>query len=143
MANRDQSTEAFVTDDDYVVRKIPTVQIHPASTPRSRRVSAGAFSKSSLAVDPEQGMSGDLLSELEGNGIDTADPAQYAGTFEVVVKVKVGDLRSLGLTVVRRPLDDNEAHCCVLGVTTRIREKILKAAVFVRRPPDVIALGDR
>lgn len=127
-----------VSDDDFVLRRIPNSAIHESQfVPGGRRVSSGAFSASSESVDPEKGMSVDLLSILNSAGIDPANSVNYAETCEVVMKVKVSELRKLGLEVVSRPKPGNPAHCNVLNVKSSLRKSILEAAEWVRRPNDV------
>jgi hypothetical protein len=49
------------------------------------------------------------------------------------VKLKVGDLRELGLLVGWDPLPGNPHHCAVWGIKTATRKKISRKAITVRK----------
>jgi hypothetical protein len=129
-------------DDDLLIRKAPDLHIQTASN-GLRRVSAAVFSASSTKRDPLQGMSVDLFRILLELGIDPRDAMQFAPEFKVIVGVTIGHLKSLGLNCVHSPVDGNRAHCNVFGVTTRIRERIMAGAQWVRRPIGFVELGER
>ena len=123
-------------DTELLVRKIPEANLHPKQD-GGRRVSKAAFSASSLASDPDQGMSVDRLHLLQLMYDDPSDPNQYADNTEVLMTLKVGDLLKLGLDVRSNPLPGNPAHCNVLGVKAGTRKRLLAAADWFRRPDDV------
>lgn len=133
-----------VPDDGVIIRAIDTHHIHEftdADHPAiRRRVSKSAFSPSSLKVDPEQGMSVDLWSKLEALGIDPTSDT-YAPNREVLMVLNIADVIELGLDVVHRPVDENRAHCNVLGVhKPKFQKALLSKAGWLRRPPDLTKL---
>jgi hypothetical protein len=105
-------------DDEIVIRRVPTIHPRPDG---KREVSKSSFAASSSTRDPEEGMSVDLMSVLQANGIDPADPAQFASDVEVLMTLRVGDLHANGMWVVPRP-QPHPAHCNVLGVTKSKRK---------------------
>ena len=134
----DAELDDRILEDDVVIRNIPPYHlIDIDESGRRKRVSKSAFSGSSKKIDPEEGMSVDLLSKLIEHGISPQDPT-YQPDFEVLMSLGVDDLRQLGLEVVRRPLPENPAHCHVLRVRSpALKKKLLERADWVRRPPHV------
>jgi hypothetical protein len=125
-------------NDKVVIRRIPAEHIKDCNDGSGRRrVSKAAFSASSRKVDPEEGMSVDLWSQLVEDGIDP-ESAEYAPDAEVLMTLRVSDIEELGLTLVRRPITGNSAHCNVLQIKSSQRNKLLKRAEWLRRPDDVI-----
>ena len=71
--DNENSAEADVVeigDDDYLIRKIPEIPHMQAGNGGKRRISKSAFSASSAAVDPEEGMSTNSQALLEAEGVD-------------------------------------------------------------------------
>lgn len=125
--------EEPISDDDYVIRRIEEV---PHLRPRpdgDRRISAAAFSASSPAIDPEQGMScnSQLIHARK------ADPLTLAPDAPVLARLSVRELRQLNLKVVHRPRPGDDSHCNVLDVKGSHRKKLLQASELIRCPPDV------
>lgn len=131
----EESPLAAISDDDFVIRKIPSTP-HFQDTPEGqRRVSKSAFSASSAAVDPEEGMSTSSEQLLQEAGVDLA---LFAPEYPALAKLHVKAIRDLGLTVEHQPTDDDPAHCQVLGVKDKHRKKLLRLAIPIRSPEGLI-----
>ena len=132
--------DATISVEGSLIRKIHPQHLKPMSNGQ-RRVSKAAFSGSSRGIDPYQGMSVDLYSVLVDNGVDPESP-NYAPEFEVLMMLRVGDLRQeqaqLQLVIGRDPKPDNPAHCSVWGVRSSHRKHLLGLARWLRRPEDVV-----
>ena len=120
-----------LADDAVVIRRVTPGAPRPDG---KREISKSAFSPSSAKHDPEEGMSVDLMSSLEAQGIDPADREQFAPNIEVLMTIRVRDLHEEGIWVVPRPLTANPAHCNVLNVTKSKRKAILVMADFFAPP---------
>jgi hypothetical protein len=131
-AEGQEEPEFTLSDDDYLIRKIPGVP-HIVGPLGNRRISKSAFSASSPAVDPEEGMSTNVERLILREGA----VEDFAPEFPALGRLKVVDVKALGLTVTFAPLDDDPTHCQVLGVKEGHRKKLLRAATFPRKPPDV------
>ena len=127
------TTLVLIEDDDFLIRKIPAVPHMQNADGGRRRISKSAFSASSPAVDPEEGMSTNSKALLESEGVDVA---AYAPEFAALALLKVSDLRGLGLTVEHRPMPHDYSHCQVLGVQDKHRKKILRISAPLRKPDD-------
>jgi hypothetical protein len=127
-----------LADNEVVIRRVPTLH---SRADGKREVSKGSFAASSKSRDPEEGMSVDRMSILVAQGIDPADPTQFAPEFEVLMTLKVGDLHARGMWVVPRP-KPHPAHCNVLGVTGNKRKTVFARAQFLRRPDEVVNAGE-
>lgn len=134
----DVEAQDRIPDDDIVIRGVAARHlIDIENSGGKKRVTKAAFSPSSERDDPERGMSVNLQSKLVEHGLDPQNPLYEPG-FEVLMSFRVGDLRELGLEVVRRPLPENPSHCNVLGIKGTARKKeLLRLASFVRRPARV------
>jgi hypothetical protein len=132
-AGAESQEEPFVlSDEDYLIRKIPSTP-HIVGTPGSRRISKSAFSASSPLVDPEEGMSTNVERLILKNG----SLEDFAPEFPALGRIKVADVKALGLEPKFDPLPDDPTHCQVLGVKEGHRKKLMRAATFPRKPPDV------
>jgi hypothetical protein len=132
--NEGQEEPAFaLSDDDYLIRKIPAVP-HIVGPPGKRRVSKSAFSASSLAIDPAEGMS----TNVERLILKTCTVEDFAPDYPALGRLRVSDVKALGLTVNFAPFHDDPTHCQVLGVKEGHRKKLLRAASFPRKPADVV-----
>jgi hypothetical protein len=120
--------DATVSDDDYVLRRIPRQQ--RVSDPKSAegiRPSSGAFDDSS---------DGSPLSMTLASQCD--DPASLIIGFDGagVIRVSVRELRALGQGFVRDPTDQDPAHVLVFGPKPNaFGKKVARAARWVI-PPD-------
>ena len=122
-----------ISDDDFIIRKVPADHIHPTDGGK-RRISKSAFSPSSVAVDPEEGMSTNAVTILSA---EAPDLTKFALEFPALARLSVREVRALGLDVEHRPLPNDKSHCQVLGVKEKHRKKLLRAAEFIRKPDDV------
>jgi hypothetical protein len=109
---------AEILDDHHVIRH--TVQNDLARDENGQfRVSSGAYSESS---DPEGGMSVDIWEWMSDDGLS---PLHYLrDDLHGAVRIKVGDLRRLGLLVGWLPMERNPHHGCVWGLTKSLRRKV-------------------
>ena len=115
-----------IFDDDYVLRHIvPPHDLHPDEARNVVRVSSGAYSESS-----DGGMSVDILRWMAGDHLDECyylDDERMGAT-----KVRVGDLRALGLLVGWDPDNGHPHHGAVWGIKQAHRRKIARGAITVR-----------
>lgn len=125
-----------IPDDALLVRYIPSKHLIEMAD-GSRRLSKAAFSASSKRNDPYEGMSVDMLAQLERDGVD---PSSRMSVFhEGAVTIKVGDLRKLGLLVAPDPQQIGDPyHASVWGVKSGHRKKVLKISRWHIKPPDVV-----
>ena len=126
-----------IAENAYVLRNIVPewLTAHP-TLPAQRRLSSAAFSPSSKPRDPYQGMSVDLLQPM----LDAGLPATggKGAKHEAVVRLRVGELRRLGLQVGQDPRDANPFHAAVWGIKKGMKSKILNLCEWVDKPDDVI-----
>jgi hypothetical protein len=116
-----------ILDDDYVLRHIvPPHDLHPDPEKKITRVSSGAYSESS-----DGGMSVDLIRWMADVGMDELDFLRDEA--EGATKIRVGDLRAMGLKVGWDPDGGHPHHGAVWGVKQTHRRKIAKAAITVRK----------
>lgn len=115
--------DSSISDDDYVLRYVHDSQFSPMEDGR-RRLSSGAFSPTKKARDPYQGMSGDLLRHLieDGRSPDSRMRAEHAGA----VKLRVGELRRLGLKVGFDPTHSGDRYHVAVWGLVGTKGKILK-----------------
>ena len=127
-----------IPEDAYVLRNIvPDWLKSDSKLPGRRRLSSAAFSPSSKARDPYQGMSVDLLQPMLDAGLP---PTGGKGAkHEAVVRLRVGELRRIGLRIGPDPRDTNPFHAAVWGVKKGTKTKILKLCEWVDKPDDVVA----
>lgn len=120
-----------ILDDDYVLRHIvPPQDLHPDLAKNVVRVSSGAYSESS-----DGGMSVDILRWMADGSLDECHylPDETAGA----TKIRVGDLRAMGLQVGWDPDSGHQHHGAVWGIKQSHRKKIARIAITVRK-----ALGE-
>jgi hypothetical protein len=132
--NSDEAEVVEIDGDDYLIRKIPEVPHMQAGVGGMRRISKSAFSASSPAIDPEEGMSTNSQALLEAQGVDIKS---FAPEFPALARLRVSDVRALGLVVVHRQMPGDYSHCQVLGVKSSHRKKLLQISVPIRKPDDV------
>ena len=122
------------SNEAYLVRYIHRLWL-PPSNAGGRRLSKAAFSPSSEARDPYRGMSTELLHLMLNDGLSPLDrkPADHEGS----VKLKVGDLRGLGLRVAYDPIEGNPYHASVWGVTRASQKQMLRMCEWIDKPVDV------
>ena len=116
-----------ILDDHHVIRHTTPHDLCPDVLPGTKRIASGAYSESK-----DGGMSVDILEWMEVDGLDAlhfvTDPAHGA------VKIRVGDLRALGLQVGWDPDGGHRYHGAVWGVTsTSKRRKIAKIAIAIKK----------
>jgi hypothetical protein len=115
-----------ILDEHHVIRHTVPQDLCPDGD--GRRLSSGAFSESTGG-----GMSVDIEEWMKVEGLDplhyVTDPAHGA------VRLKVGDLRKLGLQVGWDPDDAHPYHGAVWGIGNgaRRRRRVLAIATTVRR----------
>jgi hypothetical protein len=116
-----------ILDDDYILRHIvPPYDLHPDPDKGVTRVSSGAYSESS-----DGGMSVDLVRWMAEDGF----PELYYLADDTVgaKRIRVGDLRDLGLQVGWDPDGGHPHHGAVWGIKQSHRRKIARAAITVRK----------
>ena len=91
-----------IGDDWIVVRRINTIWLKSA-TDGEIGLSTAAFTESS---QPPKGMSVDILNLIEAAGVDAKAHVASLPNLPYSVRLRVGDLRSLGLKVGFHPLDE-------------------------------------
>lgn len=130
--------DADIPGDAYVLRYIipDWLKAHP-SFPGRRRLSRAAFSPSSKRYDPYQGMSVDLLQPMLDAGLPHT--GRKSEKHEAVVRLRVQDLRDVGLQVGSDPLDSNPFHAGVWGVREAASKQLMKLYEWVDKPGDVIS----
>jgi hypothetical protein len=127
-------------DDDgisgkvYLVRYIHRRWLVPDGA-GGRRLSKGAFSPSSKERDPYRGMSTEILDLILRDGLSPTERKPHG--HEAVVKLKVEDLRSVGLMVGHDPIDDvNPYHASVWGVTGALQKGLVQMCEWLEKPLD-------
>jgi hypothetical protein len=116
-----------ISDDDYVLRHIvPPHDLHPEPETQVVRVASGAYSESS-----DGGMSVDLTRWMIDDGMNELD--YLRDDMEGATKIRVGDLRALGLKVGFDPDGGHPHHGAVWGIRGTHRRKIMRAAITVRK----------
>jgi hypothetical protein len=115
-----------ILDEHHVIRHTVSQDLCPDED--GKRLSSGAFSESTGG-----GMSVDIEDWMKVDGLDplhyVTDPTHGA------VRLKVGDLRKLGLKVGWDPDDANRHHGAVWGIGngSKRRRRVLEIATTVRR----------
>src|ERR1019366_8100997 len=116
-----------ILDDDYVIRHIvPPQGLHPDPVKQVTRISSGAYSESSdggMSVDILRWMIEDRLHELYYL------PDETMGA----TKIRVGELRAMGLQVGWDPDGGHPHHGAVWGIKQTHRRKIARVAITVRK----------
>jgi hypothetical protein len=127
-----------IRGDEYVLRYIVPhwLKGHP-SWPSQRRLSSAAFSPSSRRHDPYQGMSVDLLQPILDAGLSPTD--RKGDKYEAIVRLRVWDLRSIGLRVGPDPLPTNPFHAAVWGIKESARKRLMRLYEWVDKPDDVVS----
>jgi hypothetical protein len=101
-----------------------------------RRLSKAAFSPSSEERDPYRGMSTEILDLILSDGLSPTE--RKPQDHEAIVKLKVEDLRSLGLMVGHDPINDvNPYHASVWGVTKSLQKRLVQVCEWIDKPLDV------
>lgn len=98
------SDDLTIDDADFVIRRIPFG--HTKRLPDGRDVPNSDRFRDS---DDGSGMSADLLSLLEAEGISVAELQRRYPGFRFW-KIKVADLRALNQEIHRQPVEGNPAH---------------------------------
>jgi hypothetical protein len=81
-------------------------------------------------------MSVDLLQPMQDAGISPID--RKGDKYEGIVRLRVRDVRSIGLKVGPDPLDINPFHAEVWGVKESARKQLAKVYQWVDKPVDVV-----
>jgi len=115
-----------ILDESYVIRHTVPNDLVPNET-GGKRVSSGAYSRSDdggMSVDIEDWMIRDGLNPLHY----VKDPAHGA------TRLRVGDLRQMGLMVGWDPKAENPHHGSVWGIGhSKARKRIARIAITVRK----------
>ncbi len=116
-----------ISDDSFVIRHIVPHDLHTDGVTGVTRVSSGAYSESSdggMSVDIEQWMIGDGLHPLHY----LTDPSEGA------TRLRVGDLRNLGMQVGWDPDGGHQHHGAVWGIgNSSRRKKVWQLAITLRK----------
>ena len=96
-----------IPDDEYVFRRIPSVQYPTPTDLNSRPITASFLPRD----EDTDGLSVELARLTTPENVADVPGKRYQ-----VVQVCVSDLRSLGLDVISDPLPDNPAHALILGL---------------------------
>lgn len=122
-----------ILDEHHVIRHILPNELSGDGA-GGKRVSSGAYSESG---DPSKGMSIDIEDWMHADGLPSLhyvrDPQHGA------VRLKVGDLRALGLRVGWDPRKEEPAypanphHGLVWGLTSGKRRRVQKLAITLRK----------
>jgi hypothetical protein len=116
-----------ILDDDYVLRHIvPPHDLHVDEVKNIVRVSSGAYSESS-----DGGMSVDILRWMANDRLD--EYFYLADETIGATKIRVSDLRAMGLQVGWDPESGHKHHGAVWGIKHRHRRKIAHLAITVRK----------
>ena len=111
-----------IHDDDIVLRGVPRHQILPTED-GGRRISSGAFSRSSAQRDPYRSLSVSAKKILDCH--ETAIDEWADGKYGAVVYVPTARFRENGLCVGWDPTPDDPSHCGVWGTLPRSVQKEL------------------
>jgi hypothetical protein len=134
LSGQDDST---IPDDSFVFRRMrPDDHKYDPSIGRVRPTS------NSFDDHPQRGpVSVDLGCETEGRGEPEAAALRGHQGYHLV-KIRVGDIRELGLGVVRKPGGDNPCHGLITGRKSgSAKKKLARRAEWVLPPPGVSADG--
>jgi hypothetical protein len=126
-----------IPGDAWVIRHIIPMQlVRHEDLPGRRRLSKSAFSPSSKRRDPYQGMSVDLLQPILDAGLSPIGIRE--DKYEASVRLRVADLRGLGLQVAPDPMPGNPFHAAVWGVKEGAGKRLVKLCEWVDKPEDVV-----
>jgi hypothetical protein len=116
-----------ISDDSFVIRHIvPPHDLHPDHAAGLVRVSSGAYSESS-----DGGMSVDIESWMIADGLDSL---HYVAGAEGATRLRVGDLRRLGMQVGWDPDSGHRHHGCVWGIKgSSARKKVARLATTLKK----------
>jgi hypothetical protein len=103
---------------------------------RSAEAFEGSVQPSSKRYDPYQGMSVDLLQPMIDAGLPPT--GRKGEKHEAVVRLRVQDLRDVGLQVGPDPSDSNPFHAGVWGVKEGASKQLMKLYEWVDKPDDVV-----
>jgi len=116
-----------ITDDDYVIRHIvPPFDLHPEPETGITRVASGAYSASD-----DGGMSVDIQRWMHEDGLN--DLYYLPNEAQGATRIRVGDLRELGLKVGWDPDGGHPHHGAVWGVKSTLRRKIARKAETLKK----------
>lgn len=118
---------ADIGDDCYLIRHISPYDLHPEEQTGIVRVASGAYSESN-----DGGMSVDIECWMAAEGLD---PCHYLSDLsERATRIRVGDLRLLGMEVGWDPDSGHKHHGAVWGIkNSSRRKKVWKVAATVRK----------
>jgi hypothetical protein len=117
-----------ISDDDYVIRHIvPPLDLHADPDTQITRVASGAYSESS-----DGGMSVDIQSWMREDGLD--DFHYLSDESEGATRIRVGELRALGLQVGWDPDSGHVHHGAVWGIkNSGFRKKVARKAESLKK----------
>jgi hypothetical protein len=118
---------AEIPADFHVIRYISPRDLHPESDAITR-IGSGAYSEST-----EGGMSVVIEEWVVAAGLD---PLKYAKDPTYGARrIRVGDLRALGLKVGWDPLPENQHHGAVWGIGngSKMKRKVRDCAALIRK----------
>lgn len=116
---------AEILDDYHVIRHTVPNDLTPDGA-GGLRLNSGAYSESS-----DGGMSVDCAELMLASGLN--ELAYVADRTHGAVKIRVGDLRALGLQVGFDPQAHNPHHCSVWGLGVKQRKKVARLQKVVLR----------
>jgi hypothetical protein len=82
-------------------------------------------------------MSVDLLQPILDAGLSPTD--RKGDKYEAIVRLRVWDLRSIGLQVGPDPLPTNPFHAAVWGIKESARKQLMRLYEWVDKPDDVVS----
>jgi hypothetical protein len=107
-----------ILDEQHVIRHTVPHDLTNPDDSGQRRISSGAYSDSG---DATGGMSVDIEEWMMAEGLTTLH--YLTDTSHGAKRIKVGDLRALGLQVGWAPEPDNRHHALVWGISSSSRRK--------------------
>jgi hypothetical protein len=81
-------------------------------------------------------MSVELLQPMLDAGLSPTD--RKGDRYEAIVRLRVWDLRSIGLQVGPDPLLTNPFHAAVLGVKESARKRLVRLYQWFDKPDDIV-----
>jgi hypothetical protein len=116
-----------IADDDYVIRHIvPPFDLHIETEAGITRVASGAYSASD-----DGGMSVDIQRWMQEDDLD--DLYYLPDETQGATRIRVGDLRAIGLKVGWDPDNGHPHHGAVWGIKTTHRRKIARKAETLKK----------
>ncbi|SRR6266481_6541901 len=119
---------ADIPDTAHVIRHTVPTDVVPDGSTGLMRIASGAYTEGEgggMSVDIEDWMIAEGLNPLHY----VTDPTHGA------TRLKVGDLRALGLMVGWDPTSENPHHCAVWGIkqSSSFRRKIMRIATTLKK----------